>query len=389
MRKVAALLVLVLSFASPSQAMGAGAKAGATCAKAKATQIVGPKKFTCVKSGKKLVWDKGVAVPKVVTKKIQVIDFPAIDARYLLEKRIALTPGTTTGGLPVNVTGSGACSYDTATSEIALNSLGICSLTASQAGDANYQPAPSVTRIFEIKKVIQIIKAPEVTDQDLLKVNSYQFDFPLVGSSAPFVVASKTLDVCSVENNKAIFLKVGSCVLTFNKAGDLYFEASNESTATFRLFFSVQPGDKLNPAILGTEVIKSDIAVTLDGIVEGISSAVCAADVANKSCVDKNGAGVFEPSVEADRYLELILSIVNNSQKVWIADNLTVQLSEARNFRKNVVYTIDSLDGLELEPGDGITGSYFVQVPADVDSSKVVIIYGDDSDAGTFYFKSK
>jgi M6 family metalloprotease-like protein len=35
------------------------AKAGVTCAKAGVTSIVSGKKFTCVKSGKKLVWDKG------------------------------------------------------------------------------------------------------------------------------------------------------------------------------------------------------------------------------------------------------------------------------------------------------------------------------------------
>lgn len=43
------------------------AKAGAACSKAGVTQIVSGKKFTCIKSGKKLVWNKGVAL---VTKPI-------------------------------------------------------------------------------------------------------------------------------------------------------------------------------------------------------------------------------------------------------------------------------------------------------------------------------
>ena len=37
----------------------AAAKAGQSCKKVGATEVVGSKKFTCVKSGKKLVWDKG------------------------------------------------------------------------------------------------------------------------------------------------------------------------------------------------------------------------------------------------------------------------------------------------------------------------------------------
>ncbi len=54
--------LLVAGFTAPAQA--ATAKAGAACAKAGITQVVkaGTKttKFTCVKSGKKLVWNKGV-----------------------------------------------------------------------------------------------------------------------------------------------------------------------------------------------------------------------------------------------------------------------------------------------------------------------------------------
>jgi hypothetical protein len=336
-----------------------------------------------------LVWDKGVTIPKPVAKKVQEIDFPEIDARYLIEKQVALTPGITTGGLPVAINGLGACTYDVATSEIVFNSLGSCSLTASQPGNTNFLPATPITRTFEIKKVTQVIEAPEVTDQDLLKANSYSFAFPQVGSSAPFVVASKTAEVCVVEGYKVSFNKVGSCVLTFTKAGDQYYEASNEATATFRLFLSAQPGEKGNPAQLGSEIIKGDIAVALDAVSQGASSAVCAADAANKGCIDKNGVGVFEPSAEADRYIEVILSIGNNSNKIWIADNLTLQVNESRNYQKSIVYTIDSLDGLELEPGDGISGSYFVLVPADFESSKVIIIYGDGTEVGTFYFKTK
>ena len=39
-------------------------KAGATCKKAGSTATVNGKKFTCIKSGKKFVWNKGVAVAK-------------------------------------------------------------------------------------------------------------------------------------------------------------------------------------------------------------------------------------------------------------------------------------------------------------------------------------
>jgi len=61
MRKaLAALTVFVLAM-SPLQA-SAAVKAGAACTKAGATSTAGGIKYTCVKSGKKLVWNKGVKV---------------------------------------------------------------------------------------------------------------------------------------------------------------------------------------------------------------------------------------------------------------------------------------------------------------------------------------
>ena len=58
--------LLAISILIPIAAQAATAKAGAACPKLKATQIVGSKKFTCIKSGKKKIWNKGatISVPK-------------------------------------------------------------------------------------------------------------------------------------------------------------------------------------------------------------------------------------------------------------------------------------------------------------------------------------
>ena len=57
---VALVLVALLSPISPAEA--ATPKAGAKCTKAGATATAAGKKFTCIKSGTKLVWNKGVAI---------------------------------------------------------------------------------------------------------------------------------------------------------------------------------------------------------------------------------------------------------------------------------------------------------------------------------------
>jgi len=67
-RAFASLLAIAICFAPLSQASAATAKAGASCSKLKTTSIVKGKKFTCIKSGKRLVWNKGVLVKAAVTK---------------------------------------------------------------------------------------------------------------------------------------------------------------------------------------------------------------------------------------------------------------------------------------------------------------------------------
>ena len=60
--RIAVVVVLLLALATPLQA--ATPKAGTKCTKAGSTATAGGKKFTCVKSGTKLVWNKGVAIAK-------------------------------------------------------------------------------------------------------------------------------------------------------------------------------------------------------------------------------------------------------------------------------------------------------------------------------------
>ena len=68
MRKVLVVLMAVSLFGiAPANA--AAVKAGAKCPKYKATTTLNGMKYTCIKSGNKLVWSKGVPAKNVVTLK--------------------------------------------------------------------------------------------------------------------------------------------------------------------------------------------------------------------------------------------------------------------------------------------------------------------------------
>ena len=58
-------IVLLLALATPLHAVAP--KAGAKCTKAGSIATASGKKFTCVKVGKKLQWDKGFLVPAKAT----------------------------------------------------------------------------------------------------------------------------------------------------------------------------------------------------------------------------------------------------------------------------------------------------------------------------------
>ena len=387
MRKIILAAILVASLFVPVSAQAATAKAGASCPKVKTTQIVGSKKFTCVKSGKKLVWNKGVAIPKPVAKKTQTIEFAPLENAYLANKTLVLTKATSSSGLLVAYSASGACAFDAKTNTLSLNKVGACSVTTSQAGNASYLAATPVTRTFEILKIIQQIAPLSIPKQDLLKFGTYSFESGTFGSSAPVVITSRTPQVCSAADNNISYLTIGTCQITLSKAGDSEYEDAKPVDVSFEIFLSALPGDKASPAGLGVEITKAGISVTVDSITEEVGDDICLADSANKGCVDKNGTGVFQ-STDNDRYVEIVISIVNNSTKTWIANDIAMQISASQNYLKTTVYTIDSLDGLELEPGDGITGSYFVLLPNSADSAKTLISYGDGNEATTFYFKA-
>jgi len=71
MRKLLAVLIAV-SLLGIAPANAIVAKAGGKCGKHKATSTVKGMKYTCIKSGSKLVWNKGVPVKKVAALKAGV-----------------------------------------------------------------------------------------------------------------------------------------------------------------------------------------------------------------------------------------------------------------------------------------------------------------------------
>ena len=68
MNKKVITFLSILSMSLPLAPANAAVKAGSVCKKAGITSIASSKTYTCIKSGKKLVWNKGVKVVAVIPK---------------------------------------------------------------------------------------------------------------------------------------------------------------------------------------------------------------------------------------------------------------------------------------------------------------------------------
>ena len=74
-RVIALLSILSLFLSTPLTPVNAAAKAGAKCAKAGITEVVKDRSYTCIKTGNKLLWDKGVKVTVTTKQSIQLLSY--------------------------------------------------------------------------------------------------------------------------------------------------------------------------------------------------------------------------------------------------------------------------------------------------------------------------
>jgi hypothetical protein len=79
-RLVTFLSIIFLSISLPVLPVNAAVKAGGACSSAGITSVSSNKTYTCIKSGKKLVWNKGVVVKSVSVSSINPIRLAAFNS---------------------------------------------------------------------------------------------------------------------------------------------------------------------------------------------------------------------------------------------------------------------------------------------------------------------
>lgn len=177
----------------------------------------------------------------------QVITFDPPPSPATYGTTFSVNPSASSG-LPVTLTATGGCSNDGYTVTMTSGTL-TCTLTASQAGDLNYNPAADVVHTVQAAKASQVISfAPPASPA------AYGTAFPLeVSASSGLPVTLEVSGVCTLNDSLVTMTSGGgACTITASQAGNDNYEpaepvervveaARAEQTITFDQPLSPQP----------------------------------------------------------------------------------------------------------------------------------------------------
>ncbi|GAA3803992.1 MBG domain-containing protein [Cellulomonas soli] len=173
----------------------------------------------------------------LVARVAQVVTFDAPPSPAAYGTGFLVAP-TVDSGLAPSLQASGGCTSEVTTGgwTVTMTSGTVaCTLVASQAGDAQREPAPSVTRVVSAAKQAQAPLALAATS-----TGTYGEAYPVVGSGGSGT-GSLSLDLtgaaCTLTDNAAssavlTAVGVGTCTTTLTRAGDANYDAAQSTRVT-------------------------------------------------------------------------------------------------------------------------------------------------------------
>lgn len=220
MKRILALFLTALFLLQSPAIAAAKVAAGATCSKVGATQVVSGKKFTCIKSGKKTVWDKGVASKKSQT--ISADPVADVDVSQLFfQVNVKASSGLM---IQASSTTPQICQVNLLLI-VVVSKTGTCTLSFTQPGNSSFNPAPAVTVTFKITKKQQEIKTDDDIELEILeKTQSISW---YASSGLDVTLTSLTPRICTVLGNTLTLLGLGTCEIQGSQVGnDEYLPAA-------------------------------------------------------------------------------------------------------------------------------------------------------------------
>ncbi len=142
-------------------------------------------------------------------------------------------------GLPVSFSATDNCTVSG--NVVHLTGAGSCTITASQAGDATYAPAPDMSQTFTILKGSQTISFAAVADRTL---GDPDFTVSATASSGLPVSYAATGN-CTVSGSTVHLTAAGSCTITASQTGNVNYDAAADVPQSFNIN-AAPPGTPLS-----------------------------------------------------------------------------------------------------------------------------------------------
>lgn len=151
----------------------------------------------------------------------------------------------------------GVCAVSGAT--VTFVGIGYCLLTADQAGDANYAPAPEAVQGFTVQQATQTITFSTAAPNPAYVGTTYTVNATGGGSGNAVTYGTLTPAVCTAAGSIVSLNATGLCTVAANQAGNANYLAAVQVTQNFTVskipqsitFTSPTP----NPALLGASFV--------------------------------------------------------------------------------------------------------------------------------------
>jgi Autotransporter beta-domain/Bacterial Ig-like domain (group 3)/IPT/TIG domain len=231
---------VVLSIDAASTPAGVCTVAGLTVTFAKAG--------TCIVDANQAADANYTAAPQVqqsiTVAAAQTISFGNPGAQTFGAAPFALT-ATATSSLPVSLASTTTSVCTVSGSTVTLVGGGSCSITATQAGDANYTAATAVTQAFTVGAAAQTIS---FTNPGAQTFGAAPFALTATATSGLAVsFASTTASVCTVSGSTVTLVGSGSCSINATQAGNANYTAATAVTQAFTVGTAAQTISFTNP----------------------------------------------------------------------------------------------------------------------------------------------
>ena len=176
------------------------------------------------------VGTNGTATITIADRPNQTISFNQLANKIFGDPPFTVS-ATASSGLPVSFAANGLCTVQGAV--VTLTGAGSCTITASQAGDANFNPAPEVPRTFSIARadttttIITDTPDPSVADQQVTVNYTVSANASGTGMPTGNVTITDGVDSCTGT------VAAGSCVLALSTVGARTLRATYTGDANF------------------------------------------------------------------------------------------------------------------------------------------------------------